>query len=337
MKTKEFLPGLSIAILISLLAWFLGNLFPIIGGPVLGLFIGLLLGIILRDSQKLKAGMQFTSKKVLQYAVILLGFGLNLSQVFQVGLTSLPIILATIATALVTAYFIQKLFKLDSEIATLVGVGSSICGGSAIAATAPVIKAKDESIATAISVIFFFNILAALLFPHLGSWLGLSNQGFAIFAGTAVNDTSSVTATASSWDSLHGTSILEQATIVKLTRTLALAIIPITLGLSVWQSRKDNTKEAFSLTKAVPNFILWFLLASLITTVSMSLGVTPAVFSPLTDLSKFMILMAMAAIGFQTNLNQLITKGSSALLVGGVCWLLISLASLLMQKILGLW
>jgi len=117
-------------------------------------------------SKKLKAGMQFTSKKVLQYAVILLGFGLNLSQVFKVGVTSLPIILVTIATALVTAYFIQKLFRLDSEITTLVGVGSSICGGSAIAATAPVIKAKDESIATAISVIFFFNILAALIFPH---------------------------------------------------------------------------------------------------------------------------------------------------------------------------
>ena len=328
MKIKEFLPGLSIAILISLLAWFLGNLFPIIGGPVLGLFIGLLLGIILRDSQKLKTGMQFTSKKVLQYAVVLLGFGLNLSQVFKVGVTSLPIILVTITTALLTAYVVHRVFKLDSEIATLVGVGSSICGGSAIAA-------KDESIATAISVIFFFNILAALIFPHLGSWLGLSNQGFAIFAGTAVNDTSSVTATASSWDSLHGTSILEQATIVKLTRTLA--IIPITLGLSVWQSRKNNTKEAFSLTKAVPNFILWFLLASLITTVSMSLGVTPAVFSPLKDLSKFMIIMAMTAIGFQTNLKKLITKGGSALLVGGVCWLLISLASLLMQKVLGLW
>lgn len=169
MKIKEFLPGLSIAILISLLAWFLGNLFPIIGGPVLGLFIGLLLGIILRDSQKLKVGMQFTSKKVLQYAVILLGFGLNLSQVFKVGVTSLPIILVTITTALLTAYVVHRVFKLDSEIATLVGVGSSICGGSAIAATAPVIKAKDESIATAISVIFFFNILAALLFPHLGS------------------------------------------------------------------------------------------------------------------------------------------------------------------------
>ncbi|MCE2212599.1 putative sulfate exporter family transporter, partial [Streptococcus thermophilus] len=287
------------------------------------------------NQERFIIGMQFTSKKVLQYAVVLLGFGLNLSQVFNVGLTSLPIILTTIATALITAYVIHKLFKLDSEIVTLVGVGSSICGGSAIAATAPVIKAKDESIATAISVIFFFNILAALLFPHLGSWLGLSNQGFAIFAGTAVNDTSSVTATASSWDSLHGTSILEQATIVKLTRTLA--IIPITLGLSIWQSKKDNTKERFSLTKAIPNFILWFLLASLITTVAMSMGVPAAIFAPLKDLSKFMIIMAMTAIGYQTNLKKLITKGGSALLVGGLCWLLISIVSLLMQKLLGFW
>ena len=160
MKIKSFLPGISIAILISLVAWYLGILFPIIGGPVIGLFIGLLFGSLITDSEKLKTGIQFTSKKVLQYAVILLGFGLNLSQVFQVGLTSLPIILVTIATALSTAYIIHRLFKLDSEITTLVGVGSSICGGSAIAATAPVIKAKDESIATAISVIFFFNILA---------------------------------------------------------------------------------------------------------------------------------------------------------------------------------
>lgn len=335
MTIKEFLPGISISILISLIAWYLGNLFPIIGGPVIGLFIGLLLANLLINQERFIIGMQFTSKKVLQYAVVLLGFGLNLSQVFNVGLTSLPIILTTIATALITAYVIHKLFKLDSEIVTLVGVGSSICGGSAIAATAPVIKAKDESIATAISVIFFFNILAALLFPHLGSWLGLSNQGFAIFAGTAVNDTSSVTATASSWDSLHGTSILEQATIVKLTRTLA--IIPITLGLSIWQSKKDNTKERFSLTKAIPNFILWFLLASLITTVAMSMGVPAAIFAPLKDLSKFMIIMAMTAIGYQTNLKKLITKGGSALLVGGLCWLLISVVSLLMQKLLGFW
>ena len=144
--------------------------------------------------------------------------------------------------ALIIAFFFQRFFNLDTKLATLIGVGSSICGGSAIAATAPVIHAKEKEVAQAISVIFFFNVLAALIFPTLGSWLHLSNEGFALFAGTAVNDTSSVTATASSWDSLYHTNTLESATIVKLTRTLA--IIPITLFLSYWQSvNKTTTKE----------------------------------------------------------------------------------------------
>ena len=327
--------GLLACLIISIISWVLGGFLPVVGAPVFAIFIGMILHPFLTSYKQLDAGLTYSSKKLLQYAVILLGFGLNISQVFAVGKSSLPVILSTISIALIVAYLFQRFFDLDTKLATLIGVGSSICGGSAIAATAPVIHAKEKEVAQAISVIFFFNVIAALIFPTLGGWLHLSNEGFSLFAGTAVNDTSSVTATASSWDSLHGTSILEQATIVKLTRTLA--IIPITLGLSVRQSRKDNTKEAFSLAKAVPNFILWFLLASLITTVSMSLGVTPAVFSPLKDLSKFMIIMAMAAIGFQTNLKKLITKGGSALLVGGVCWLLISLASLLMQKLLGLW
>lgn len=108
-------------------------------------------------------------------------------------------------------------------------VGSSICGGSAIAATAPVIEADDEEIAQSISVIFLFNVIAALVFPALGMALGLSNQGFGLFAGTAVNDTSSVTAAAAAWDGMHpGANTLDNATIVKLTRTLA--IIPITLA-----------------------------------------------------------------------------------------------------------
>ena len=180
MKIKELLPGISISILISLIAWYLGNLFPIIGGPVIGLFIGLLLASLLINQERFIIGMQFTSKKVLQYAVVLLGFGLNLSQVFNVGLTSLPIILTTIATALITAYVIHKLFKLDSEIVTLVGVGSSICGGSAIAATAPVIKAKDESIATAIFAIIDQNL------GVIDDWLKELDDFFEFSYGTTV-------------------------------------------------------------------------------------------------------------------------------------------------------
>ncbi|MFQ7159821.1 MAG: YeiH family protein [Ruthenibacterium sp.] len=194
----------------------------------------------LKGRARFQAGIAFTSKKVLQYAVILLGFGLNLSELARVGAQSLPIICATIATSLAVAFALCKCMKIPGRISVLVGVGSSICGGSAIAATAPVIGADDDEIAQAVSVIFLFNILAALLFPALGGAMGMSNEGFALFAGTAVNDTSSVTAAASTWDALHGTggAVLARATIVKLTRTLA--IIPITL---CWPSGRPGRQS----------------------------------------------------------------------------------------------
>ncbi|SDV98778.1 hypothetical membrane spanning protein [Streptococcus pyogenes] len=211
-------------------------------------------------------------------------------------------------------------------------------GGSAIAATAPVIKAKDDEVAKAISVIFLFNMLAALLFPSLGQLLGLSNEGFAIFAGTAVNDTSSVTATATAWDALHHSNTLDGATIVKLTRTLA--ILPITLGLSLYRAKKEHdivTEENFSLRKSFPRFILFFLLASLITTLMTSFGVSAEVFHSLKTLSKFFIVMAMAAIGLNTNLVKLIKTGGQAILLGAICWVAITLVSLAMQLSLGIW
>lgn len=257
------LPGLLLCLLLALPAWYLGRLFPIIGAPVFAILLGMLLALFYHHRDKTKEGISFTSKYILQTAVVLLGFGLNLTQIMAVGMQSLPIIVSTVATALLVAYGLQKWLGLDVNTATLVGVGSSICGGSAIAATAPVIKAKDDEIAKAISVIFLFNILAALLFPSLGQLLGLSNEGFAIFAGTAVNDTSSVTATATAWDAIHHSNTLDGATIVKLTRTLA--IIPITLGLSLYRAKKEHenvTEEGFSLSKSFPRFILFFLLAS---------------------------------------------------------------------------
>ena len=245
--------GILACLLISIVSWYLGGFFPVIGAPVFAIFIGMLLHPFLSSYKQLDAGLTFSSKKLLQYAVILLGFGLNISQVFAVGQSSLPVILSTISIALIVAYLFQRFFALDTKLATLIGVGSSICGGSAIAATAPVIHARKGR-AQAISVIFFFNVLAALIFPTLGTWLHLSNEGFALFAGTAVNDTSSVTATASAWDSLYQTNTLESATIVKLTRTLA--IIPITLFLSYWQSREQKNKQGLQLKKVFPLFIL---------------------------------------------------------------------------------
>ena len=273
--------------------------------------------------------------------MILLGFGLNLSEIARVGATSLPVILSTISTSLIVSFVLHKLMRIPTNISTLVGVGSSICGGSAIAATAPVIDADDDEIAQAISVIFLFNIIAALTFPTLGSVLGLSNEGFGLFAGTAVNDTSSVTATAAAWDGMHpGANTLDQATIVKLTRTLA--IIPITLVLAIWRAAKakkagGSQESTFSLKKVFPFFILFFVLASVITTVATTAGVDASVFQPFKELSKFFIIMAMGAIGLNTDLVKLVRTGGKPILMGLCCWIAIAAVSLGMQHALGIW
>lgn len=334
---KALLPGLALCLLLALPCWFLGKIFPVIGGPVFAILLGMLVALFYKQRQTTQAGIAFSSKKILQYAVILLGFGLNLSEIARVGLNSLPIIISTICTSLIVAFVIYKLAKMPANTAVLIGVGSSICGGSAIAATAPVIKANDEEIAQSISVIFLFNVIAALIFPTLGSLLGLSNEGFGLFAGTAVNDTSSVTAAAAAWDGLHaGANTLEIATIVKLTRTLA--IIPITLALAFWQmARSRNTQNSFSLKNAFPTFILYFVLASIITTLATLIGIPTIFFAPFKGLAKFCIIIAMAAIGLNTDLLKLIKGGRQPLLMGLCCWVAITIVSLLMQRILGIW
>lgn len=343
---KHIWKGLVLCLIISIPAWLLGKQFEVIGGPVFAIVIGIVLALVVPDrfNGSLQPGVKYTSKKILQYAVVLLGFGLNLAQIAQVGATSLPIIVSTITTSLVISYVLCRVLKIPSKISTLVGVGSSICGGSAIAATAPVIDADDDEIAQAISVIFLFNIIAALVFPTLGGILGLSNEGFGLFAGTAVNDTSSVTAAAAAWDGMHpGANTLDAATIVKLTRTLA--IIPITLVLAFLQVRQakraadegqgnGEASGTFDLKKIFPFFILFFVLASVLTTV---LALPAEVTAPIKELSKFFIVMAMAAIGFNTNIVQLVRTGGKPIFMGACCWVGIAAVSLGMQHLLGIW
>lgn len=340
MQIKQKIPGILLCLAISVPCWFLGKLLPVVGAPVFAIVAGMIITLILKKKDSFTGGITFTSKKILQYAVILLGFGLNLSEIAKVGSMSLPIIVSTIATSLIVSFILYKIMKTPANVSTLIGVGSSICGGSAIAATAPVIDANDEEIAQSISVIFLFNVLAALIFPTLGSLLGMTNEGFGLFAGTAVNDTSSVTAAATAWDGMHpGANTLDTATIVKLTRTLA--IIPITLVLAFWRTRKlkkeqSETNSSFSLKKVFPMFIIFFVLASVITTVCTSFGVPGSFFAPFKELSKFFIVMAMSAIGLNTNIVKLVKSGGKPILMGFCCWISISLVSLGMQHLLGL-
>ena len=343
MDLKKIYKGLLLCLVIAVPAWILGKMFPIMGGPVIAILLGMIVTLFLKDKTKLQPGITFCAKKILQYAVILLGFGLNLSVILETGVQSLPIILCTITTSLVVAYVLGKGLHIPSKTATLIGVGSSICGGSAIAATAPVIDADDEEVAQAISVIFFFNVLAAIIFPHLGNLLGFAqNTGavFGIFAGTAVNDTSSVTAAASTWDNMFdlGTATLDKAVTVKLTRTLA--IIPITLVLALIRTKKEKgaSEKSVSIKKIFPMFIIYFVLASLITTVATNmLGVPTSVFAPFKDLSKFFIILAMAAIGLNTNVVKLVKTGGKPLVLGFSCWMGITVMCLVTMKIFGIW
>ena len=336
--------GILVCLAIAIPSWLLGKMFPVIGGAVIAIIAGMIVTMFWDNKGKAEPGIKWTSRVILQTAVVLLGFGMNLGVIFQTGKQSLPIIICTITTSLIIAWILQKALKVPANTSILVGVGSSICGGSAIAAAAPVIGADDDEIAQSIAVIFFFNVLAAIFFPILGKAIGfdtVNGESFGIFAGTAINDTSSVTAAASTWDSMWnlGSETLNKAVTVKLTRTLA--IIPITLGLSLIQAKK-STKEGkqttkFSLKRAFPMFILYFVIAAIITTVCVHMGVDAGVFQPIKELSKFMIIMAMSAIGLNSNVIQLIKTGGKPIIVGASCWCGITVVSLIMQHVMKIW
>ncbi len=331
-KKINIVPGILFAILIALPAWQIGKLVPVIGGPVFAIIFGLLLGVFYKN-EKLTPGVGFTAKKILQYSIVLLGFDMNLYNIIKVGQNSLLIILTTISAALITAFFFSRILKIESKTATLIGVGSSICGGSAIAATAPAIRAESEDVAKAISTIFLFNVIAALIFPSLGKLLNMTDYGFGVWAGTAINDTSSVVAAATTWSIMAGNdAALQMATIVKLTRTLA--IIPITFTLAIYTSKKEKASGDFSIMKIFPWFIVFFLIAAVINT---AFSLDPAIAKMLVKIGKFMITMAMAAIGFNTDIKSLIKGGYKPILLGLLCWIAVALSSLAVQHALGIW
>ncbi|ONI39673.1 hypothetical protein AN639_02505 [Candidatus Epulonipiscium fishelsonii] len=324
---KNNVSGILLSFLIGIVAYFLGKQFPIIGAPVFAIVIGIVLAFWKRPTH-FDSGIKVTGKKLLQAAIVLLGFEMNLEIVLAVGNQSLLIMVFTLVSCFVTGYLISKALKIENKIATLVTVGTCICGGSAIAATAPVIEADDSEIAVSISTIFLFNILAVFIFPPLGHLLQMTDTGFGIWAGTAINDTSSVVAAAYSFSEEAGV----LATIVKLTRTLL--IIPITFILAlIVAKQKGASSNNFSIKKVFPWFVIGFILACIVNTI----GILPSnVATFMGDGGKFFIAVAMAAIGLGTNLKHLLTNSRKPLLLGSCCWFVVSVVSLIVQNMMGL-
>ena len=312
MFVKKYLPGILLSFGIAAVSIFLGGLLPLIGSSVLAIVFG----IVLNNSMKLPAafqeGLSYSGKKLLQYSIIFLGFAMSIGQVSETGISSLRISLITILIAFLAAYLAGRFFKMNRVLTILIGFGTAICGGSAIAAASPILEADEEEIALSISTIFFFNILAVFIFPFFGTW-----------AGTAINDTSSVVAAGYTYSPSAG----DLATIVKLSR--ALMIVPACLIFAAYRyikskqsSQKTNLKQIF------PWFIAWFVLASLIS----SLGFLPAAVIPYTKfISQWLMAMALAAIGAKVSFKQFKQAGAAPLLTGAFAWFCVAVSSLIIQ------
>lgn len=324
--------GILFAFIIALFATVSGNFIPIIGGPIFGIVLGILINNTFGKPKSTIEGIGFTSKKILQWAIIVLGAGLSLTQVLNTGMASLSVTIFTLSTAFIAAYGFGKLMGIPPKLKTLIGVGTAICGGSAIAAISPIIEADEMEVAYSISTIFLFNIIAVLIFPPIGHLLGFSNKAFGLWAGTAINDTSSVVAAGYAFSNAAGS----YATIVKLTR--ATMIIPISLIFSIIvaiQKKKEaseNKTVNFSFKKIFPWFILWFLVASLLNTVGLFKGTT---ITYINQLGKFMIVMALSAIGLSSDFKKMLKTGIKPLLLGLIVWFTVAIVSIAVQFITG--
>lgn len=339
MKTtglKQLIPGVALCAGLAAAAWAAGSRLTIVGAAVIGILSGILIAAFVGGLPRHEAfagGIRFTGKKLLQWAIILLGFEMDLGRIATTGRATLILIVLTLVATGLAALLGGRLLRVDRNSGTLIAVGTAICGGSAIAAAAPAIGAKDEEVARSISTIFLFNVAAVFLFPALGRSLGLSDYGFGVWAGTAVNDTSSVVAAASAWGQRAGNdTALTVATVVKLTRTLF--ILPVTFALSLYTARRQRSQRGadFSLGRIFPWFVLWFLVAA----AANSFLPLPAGFSSgATATGKFVIVMAMVAIGLSTDPAKIRQGGWRPVVLGLICWASVAAASLAVQGLTG--
>ncbi len=319
--------GTAFCVAIALLAVFLGQYASLIGAPI----IAILIGVALANLPATRAlAIRLRTKEVSGYAlragIVLLGTTLNLGDVVRTGAASLPLLAVTLTLGLAFPLLVGRKLGVDWRMRCLIGMGTTICGASAIAAVAPVLRAKSEEIAYSISVIFFFNMLAVILFPIFGHALHLSDDGFGLWAGTAVNDTSAVVAAGFAFSKVAGA----YATVVKLTRTTLIIPMVLVLGLLMpWldPSPADEGHILKRVGRAIPWFIGLFILASLGNTLGLVGGAAPA----LQTLARFVLVVALAAVGLQGNWRAFAGAGPGPLLLGLGTWIVVAVSSLAVQ------
>lgn len=339
MQKKNILPGVLLAAGIAFIAKLIENMLPIplIGASIIALFIGMGINYFSGLKDSYDSGLNFTSKKLLKTAIVLLGASLSIQTILEVGRLSLVVMVFTLFACFGGGYVVGKALKLDWKLSNLISAGTGICGGSAIAALAPVIDAKESDIAYAMSATFLFDMAMILLFPIMGKAMGLSDIAYGLWSGTAINDTSSVVAAGYAFSEAAG----DFATMVKLTRTLS--IIPTVLIFSwiqyrltqkeVAEGRMQEEKTSVSLTSLFPWFILLFVGMAILN----SIGLIPAGMSALMkEASKFFMIMALAAIGMKTDLSEMKKSGLNPMLHGFIISALVVVVALGVEMMMGI-
>lgn len=341
MKTLKLIPGIAVSVCIALTACFIESLLPIhiIGAAVIAMFMGMAVNHFIGSPAWLCGGVKFTSKKILKFAIILLGLSLNISTVLEVGRKSLTVMIFTLLTCFGGGYFIGKALGLNWKLSNLISAGTGICGGSAIAAIAPTIDADDNDVAYALSATFLFDMAMVVLFPIMGRALGMSDEAFGIWAGTAVNDTSSVVATGFAYSEGAG----DYATMVKLTRTLSIiptvltfALISLRLKIKEAKAKSgsaEGMKASFSLRKVFPWFILGFLAMSLIASF---FPIPTEVVSGTKTVSKFLMVCALSAIGLNTSFSGMKKSGIRPMIHGFIISALVVVVALVVEMCMGI-
>jgi uncharacterized integral membrane protein (TIGR00698 family) len=321
--------GLCLCIGIAALAEIGGSFAPLVGAPLFAIAIGVLVAnAVPAIAQQKSLRISDTSKLCLKGGIILLGASLDLGDIVRTGVGSLPLLAVTMASGLICALWLGKSLGIDWRMRCLIGIGTTICGASAIAALAPVIRAKAEEIAYSVTVVFFFNMVAVFTFPALGHLLGLTDNGFGIWAGTAVNDTSAVVAAGFAFSQAAGTT----ATIVKLTRTTLIIPLVLGFGLILPFVVNDETAASQSLAKrvyaAVPTFIILFVLAAAANTA----GLIGPHAMQVQMLGRIVMVVALAAVGLQGHWRAFVGAGSRPLILGLVTWFVVAVSGLAVQS-----
>lgn len=341
MAFLKTIPGILLSVAIAALACFIESIIPIhlIGSAVIAMFIGMILNYFLRNTKIFASGIKITSKKILKLAIILLGLSLNINTILNVGKMSLLVMVFTLLTCFGGGYFIGKMLGLNWKLSNLISAGTGICGGSAIAAIAPTIDADDNDVAYAMSATFLFDMAMILLFPIMGRALGMTDEAFGIWAGTAVNDTSSVVATGYAFSEGAG----DFATMVKLTRTLAIIPTVVTFAFiqlrlkkkeAIAQSKDGSALKAnFKITKIFPWFILGFLAMSIVASI---FAIPAEVVSGTKSVSKFLMVSALAAIGLNTSFSNMKKSGIRPMIHGFIISALVVVVALLVEIGMGI-